>query len=279
MAILTSDISGNPVCFQRVHVIRVYGNVSSHKIWCQSLLSGTFTGCASPSVHVAPERAVSGSIRSYDLVPAGSRLVHLVALFRCHFWAVRCVFAGSRRPRGRCSSLGAMTLATRRREYDYAWQVLRRWGQRSATKARFRSVAPLFTQLPSTAHLLDRWAALAFPWCDKPWMYPGKIAVLRCLCGIRSRSSFTAWRQKGIPPAQCERLARFLESRVERELAMVAELRAYAADAEARKRPNYFSRDLTIDERYRIAAGKRAKREARKRLRRSVDDLASGSGG
>ena len=160
--------------------------------------------------------------------------------------------------------------AARRQEYDYAWRRLRELGQRSHNRSRFRTVGPLLKPVEPPAHILDRWVSLAAPWSPRPWTCPGLRAILLVLCGVRSHSTTTHWRKRGIPPAHCERLARFLKSRIERELAMVAELRAYAAAAESVKLRPYFERELTIDERYRIAAGKRAKREALRRARASA---------
>lgn len=163
-----------------------------------------------------------------------------------------------------------MTSAARKREYDYAWRVVKWWGQRNSDRARFRTVAPLFERPPITVPAVDRWLSLVHAWPIR--LYPSQLAVLRAVCGIKSRTTLLRWRRNGPPPEQCERLARFLESRVERELALIAELRAEAARATTAKLPNYFARDLTVDERYRIAGEKRAKREALKRLRAGLPD-------
>jgi hypothetical protein len=72
------------------------------------------------------------------------------------------------------------------------------------------------------------------------------------------------WRQDGIPPEQAERLARFLESRVAREVTLIDELLPHAERRRAEKPRPYFARDLTTTERQLIAVRKRAERAAAK---------------
>jgi hypothetical protein len=141
-----------------------------------------------------------------------------------------------------------------------AWLILRKWGQGNHIKARFRTVKPLFEPIGHGASLLDRWFALVCPW--RVHMYPARLSIMAAICGVRGSGVISRWRREGIPPEQAERLARFLESRVAREVALIDELRADAGRRRAEQPRPYFARDLTITERQLIAARKRAKREA-----------------
>lgn len=68
-----------------------------------------------------------------------------------------------------------------------------------------------------------------------------------------------------MPAEAARRLARFLRGRIEAEAALVAELEAHAAAREASRKVPYFAR-LPVDERRRLAAEARAKREAAQRV-------------
>jgi hypothetical protein len=152
----------------------------------------------------------------------------------------------------------------RKQELDpaVAWLILPQWGQGNHVRARFRTVKPLFEPIEHGASLLDRWLALVCPW--KVYTYPPRRAILTAICEVRGSGMIARWRREGIPPAQAERLARFLESRVAREVTLIEELRADAERRRAEKPRPYFARDLTKTERQLIVARKRAERAAAK---------------
>lgn len=67
-----------------------------------------------------------------------------------------------------------------------------------------------------------------------------------------------------MPAYQAMRLVRYLEERVAGEVALIRDLEAYALKHEAEKKPPYLA-SMTTTERRRIAAQRRAEREAAKR--------------
>lgn len=147
---------------------------------------------------------------------------------------------------------------------QFEQEVLRfqlwRQGQRNHVKARFRTVKPLFEPIIYGASLLDRWLALVCPWTVRT--YPPRLSILTAICRVKGTGVIARWRREGIPPEQAERLARFLESRVAREVTLIDELRAHAERRRAEKPRPYFERDLTMTERQLIASRRRAQREA-----------------
>jgi hypothetical protein len=146
-----------------------------------------------------------------------------------------------------------------------AWLILRRWGEGNHIKARHRTVKPLFEPIKHDASLLDRWLALVAPW--HVHTYPPRRSVLTAICGVRGTGVIARWRREGVPPEQAERLARFLESRMVREQALVDELLAHAAARRAAKRPPWLVTASSEDRsawwhvRRQKAAERRAKRE------------------
>lgn len=82
-----------------------------------------------------------------------------------------------------------------------------------------------------------------------------------------SGASIRRWRREPdkMPAHQAMRLVRYLEERVAGEVALIRDLEAYALKHEAEKQPPYLAR-MTTTERRRIAAQRRAEREAAKRL-------------
>jgi hypothetical protein len=146
---------------------------------------------------------------------------------------------------------------------ERAVAIIQRWAQRSQNSAKYRSVAPLLRPIPSDLPLIDRVRLFVLPWSVGE--YPGRLACLKVIAGVGSSPTLSRWRRNGIPPEACERLARFLESRVERELAMIAELRADAAARAARLKPPGLvtataeDRSIWWDVRRQKAAEKRAR--------------------
>jgi hypothetical protein len=158
-----------------------------------------------------------------------------------------------------------------------AWLVLRKWGEGNHVRARFRTVMPLFEPIKHGASLLDRWLALVAPW--HVHTYPPRRSVLTAICGVKGTGVMARWRREGIPPEQAERLARFLERRVAREVTLIDELRAHAERRRAEKPRPYFARDLTMTERQLIAARRRAQRQvAARALQKSSPGRFSSDG-
>jgi hypothetical protein len=94
------------------------------------------------------------------------------------------------------------------------------------------------------------------------------MPVLQVLIGLQSKGTLARWRRYGMTAEAASRAARFLEGRVAVEMALVAELDAYAAKRATERQPRYFAR-MPVDERRRLAAMARAKREAANRASRS----------
>ena len=157
-----------------------------------------------------------------------------------------------------------------------AWLILRKWGEGNHIKARFRTVKPLFEPTPHGASLLDRWLALVCPW--KVHTYPPQLSILTAICEVKGSGVISRWRRENLPPEQAERLARFLESRVAREVTLIDELRVHAARRRAEKPRPFFARDLTMTERQLIAARRRAQRQVARGLQKSSPGRFSSDG-
>jgi hypothetical protein len=136
---------------------------------------------------------------------------------------------------------------------------LRRQGQRNHVKARFRTVKPLLRVPLNSGALIDRFLSLVCPW--RVQNFPGPHRVVGELCAVSGSYAIKRWRKpNGLPPNQAEWLARFLESRVAREVTLIEELRAYAARRRAEMPAPYLAR-MTMTERQLIAARRRAQRQ------------------
>jgi hypothetical protein len=87
------------------------------------------------------------------------------------------------------------------------------------------------------------------------------MAVLQVLCGVVSRTTLSRWRKTGMTAEGARRLARFIRNRITVEEALATDLEIYAAKREAERQVPYFAR-YPVDERRRLAAERRALREA-----------------
>lgn len=121
---------------------------------------------------------------------------------------------------------------------ETAIAIVQRWAYRASLRARTRTVWLALDALHPGASLMERVLWVILPWGVKE--YPGRERALREVCGRTSRHTFFRWKKTGLPPDAAERLARFLEDRVERELALVAELRADAVRRKAAYKPPGF---------------------------------------
>lgn len=153
-----------------------------------------------------------------------------------------------------------------RNEVERAWNFLQLLGQRSSARSRRRVVVPRKSVRLARRTLLDRFVEYVCPWNVSE--YPGPYRLIAELCRVSgSGASIRRWRREPdkMPAYQAMRLARYLEERVAGEVALIRDLEAYALKHEAEKRLPYLSR-MTTTERRRIAAQRRAEREASKRL-------------
>jgi len=152
-----------------------------------------------------------------------------------------------------------------------------RQGQRNHAKVRFRTVRPLVDASLNGGALIDRFLSLVCPW--RVQNFPGPHRVVCELCAVSGSYAIKRWRKpNGLPPNQAERLASILQGRVEREVALIEELRAYAARRRAEMPAPYLAR-MTMTERQLIASRRRAQRQVAARgLQKSSSGQFSSDG-
>lgn len=121
---------------------------------------------------------------------------------------------------------------------EKAIAIVQLWAQRSAARKNRRTAVPLIDVGDESVALIDRVLATILPW--GVWEYPGKERALRAICGSGDKRSISRWRRTGLPIEPAEKLARFLESRIEREMRLVAALREVIRDRPNQWRPPGF---------------------------------------
>ena len=149
---------------------------------------------------------------------------------------------------------------------QYDWRLVKMWADRSAALASQRTVTPNLHVSTDRGTLIDQFVAYVTPW--HVFEYPGPYRLVAALCRVSPvGASLKRWRRDPdkMPAFQALRLAEYLEARVAGELRLIDDLREHARRHEAEKPLRYFAR-MPVDERRRLAAERRALRDA-ERLR------------